>query len=230
MYCKKCGNKIEDGLAFCTACGAKAEAENSTYNVNYYTNKPYSSNIDGLLTSFPEKINKAKSLTTAALVMSVISFILSIAEIVTGIILPAAIMGYSMSFNAVLEELAYETDMSFPVSISKITFIACIIIFVAGLIFHAFSIFVFYKKNKKMIAIFNKIKYKYDQKALEDFLNGFKTGSVKAACVLNVINCVTLLSIPLCIAQILASFALINIKKDYDGVIEMYGIKSVKGN
>ena len=25
MYCRKCGNKLEDGALFCTACGARTE-------------------------------------------------------------------------------------------------------------------------------------------------------------------------------------------------------------
>ena len=27
MYCKKCGNRVEDGAAFCTNCGAKLDVQ-----------------------------------------------------------------------------------------------------------------------------------------------------------------------------------------------------------
>ena len=32
MFCQQCGTQIEDGLAFCTSCGAKQEAATNTGN------------------------------------------------------------------------------------------------------------------------------------------------------------------------------------------------------
>lgn len=231
MYCKNCGSEIQNGVAFCTVCGSQVEPQvNNAQNVNYnpYSGQIYYSNTDQMLSAFPEKISRAKSFTLAGLIMSVISFVITILEIITGLIFPAVVFGYQVSFNSFVRELASGFGLDVPVQIMWVILIACAVIFIIALVFSAYSVAVLSQKYKQITAINDRLKYQYDRDALESFLMSFKTNSLKTVRILNIISCLALLSIPMCIAQILAATELINLKKDYESIVQMYGNAAVR--
>lgn len=212
MYCKNCGSEIKNGSSFCSSCGARvAVNNNSGYQYSaVQNNNAYTQQMQLAL------INKLKSVKSKALAGAIMCFVSAFVQILSGavkILIPLFGNLFDNGFDFM--------DSDFQ-SNARLWTIFMTSGAIQSLIIAIISFIPMYKKYRGISALLNKIQFEYNQAEVDAFFSNYKTGFMQLVRVLSIWQCLGIISIPIYIAQVIASFAIINLKNDYNNMMMQY--------
>lgn len=248
MFCNNCGSEINNGSSFCTSCGARVVLNNSnsyqygaaqnpqeSYSyVSQADTQPYAQSNGQVYNNYAYNqyyrqednlhseqmqialISKLKSVKSKALAGAIMCFVAAIIQIILNLI-----PGLISVFAGLVENNFDFMNRNFQENASLWS-IMIVLIAVQSIIIAIVTFIPMYKKYKGVSELLKKIQFEYNQAEVDAFFANYKTGFMQFVRVLDIWQSLGIITIPLFIAQIIASFAIINLKKDYNNMMMQY--------